>query len=80
MRFRIVAPARSWRHPPETRNATFLKVTWNGVVVHEGVEVRGPTRAALLGDESPTGPLMLQGDHGPVAYRNLRLRPVAGLS
>ena len=25
--------------------------------------------------KAPTGPLMLQGDHGPVAYRNLRLTP-----
>lgn len=27
-------------------------------------------------DERPSGPLMLQGDHSPVAYRNLRVRPV----
>jgi hypothetical protein len=62
----------------KTQNAIFLRVTWNGTVVHEQVEVRGPTRAALFADERPTGPLMLQGDHGPVAYRNLRLRPAAG--
>jgi hypothetical protein len=38
------------------------------------VEVSGPTRAAAFDDERAAGPLMLQGDHGPVAYRNLRLR------
>ena len=27
-------------------------------------------------DEKPRGPLMLQGDHGPVAYRNIWLRPI----
>jgi hypothetical protein len=26
--------------------------------------------------EKPTGPLLLQGDHGPVAFRNVRLRPL----
>jgi len=52
-------------------NACFLKVVHNGVVVHENEPVTGPTRAAAFGDEKPTGPLMLQGDHGPVAYRNL---------
>lgn len=57
-------------------NAKFVKVVHNGKVVHENVEVTGPTRAAAFGDEKPTGPLMLQGDHGPVAYRKLRLRPI----
>jgi len=58
-------------------NARFVKVVHNGKVVHENVEVTGPTRAATYGDEKPLGPLMLQGDHGPVAYRNLWLRPIA---
>jgi hypothetical protein len=60
----------------KTANARFVKVVHNGVVVHENVEVTGPTRAATFRDEKPTGPLMLQGDHGPVAYRNLWLRPL----
>ena len=52
-------------------NAKFVKVVHNGVVVHENEEVTGPTRAAAFNDEKPTGPLMFQGDHGPVAYRNV---------
>ena len=56
-------------------NARFVRVVHNGVVVHEDVEVTGPTRAALFNDESPTGPVMLQGDHGPVAFRRVVLRP-----
>jgi len=55
-------------------NAVFIKVVHNGQVVHENVEVTGPTRAAAFGDEKPKGPLMFQGDHGPVAYRNIRIR------
>jgi hypothetical protein len=55
-------------------NARFVKVTHNGKVIHENVELTGPTRAAALEDEKPTGPILLQGDHGPVAYRNLRVR------
>jgi len=57
-------------------NACFVQVKYNGVVVHENVELTGPTRASTYQDEQPTGPLMLQGDHGPVAYRNITLRPV----
>jgi hypothetical protein len=59
-------------------NAKFVKVVLNGKVVHEHVEVTGPTRAAAYNDERATGPLMLQGDHGPVAYRNVWLRPITG--
>jgi sugar phosphate isomerase/epimerase len=58
-------------------HARFEKVLHNGVLVHEDVEVTGPTRAARFEsekDEGPAGPLQLQGDHGPVAYRNLRVR------
>ena len=56
-------------------NARFEKVVHNGVVIHEDVELSGPTRAGAYNDEKATGPLMLQGDHGPVAYRNIRIEP-----
>jgi hypothetical protein len=56
-------------------NARFVRVLHNGKLVHENAEVTGPTRAAAFSDEKPIGPLMLQGDHGPVAYRNIKVRP-----
>ena len=55
--------------------ARFEKVVHNGIVIHEDVELTGPTRASTYNDEKPLGPLMLQGDHGPVAYRNILLEP-----
>ncbi len=60
----------------KTENAQFILVKHNGRTVHENVEVTGGTRACMDRDEAPLGPLMLQGDHGPVAYRNLWLKPV----
>jgi hypothetical protein len=57
-------------------NARFLKVTHNGQVVQENIEVPRPTCAAHWLDEKPLGPLMLQGDHGPVAYRNIWIKKV----
>ena len=57
-------------------NARFVKVVHNGKVIHENVELSGPTRATLWEDEKPAGPIRLQGDHGPVAYRNLRVKAV----
>ncbi|MBM4154772.1 MAG: DUF1080 domain-containing protein [Lentisphaerae bacterium] len=61
----------------KTANARFVKVVHNGTVIHENEEVTGPTRASTWNDEKPLGPLMLQGDHGPVAYRNLKVRTLA---
>jgi sugar phosphate isomerase/epimerase len=60
-------------------NARFEKVVHNGIIVHEDVELSGPTRAGAYNDEKPAGPLILQGDHGPVAYRNIRIEPAGPL-
>jgi len=60
----------------KVENARFVKVMHNGRVIHENIEVTGPTRSAAFDDEKPTGPIMLQGDHGPVAFRRIILKPV----
>ena len=56
-------------------NARFEKVLHNGILVHRDIEVTGPTRASAYNDEKPVGPLMLQGDHGPVGYCNIWVAP-----
>ena len=58
-------------------NARFVEVVLNGTTVQQDVEVTGPTRAAAFDDEKPTGPLMIQGDHGPVAIQNIRYKVYA---
>jgi len=58
----------------KTRNARFENVIHNGKLVQNDVELFGPTRVGLA--EQARGPLRLQGDHGPVAFRNLRIRPL----
>lgn len=60
----------------KTANATFVKVELNGTVIHENVQVQGPTPSCLTGKEAPTGPIMFQGDHGAVAYRNIKVTPL----
>ena len=52
-------------------DAQFRKVVLNDVVIHEHVSVSGPTRSSVANDEVPMGPLMIQGDHGPVAFKNM---------
>jgi len=56
------------------KNARFKKVVLTGIVVHKNVEATGPTRSSLDDLEEPLGSLMLQGDHGPVAYRNIKIK------
>jgi hypothetical protein len=59
----------------KTANARFVKVVLNGQVVHENVEVQYPTgHAWRLQKETASGPLLLQGDHGPVAFRHVRIQ------
>lgn len=60
----------------KTANAVFVKVQLNGTVIHENVEMKGPTPGGVTGKEAATGPLMFQGDHGPVAYRNIKVTPL----
>jgi hypothetical protein len=59
--------------------ARFLRVLFNGVPVQKNVEVEGPTRAALSLPEGTQNALMIQGDHGPVAFRNVYVRPLRPL-
>jgi hypothetical protein len=58
-------------------NARFVKVTLNDQVIHENVEPKGSTGGGVTGKEHPTGPLMFQGNHGPVAFRNIKIKPLA---
>lgn len=60
----------------KTENAKFLKVVYNGLSVQENVEIDGPTRSAMNLPEAATNPIMLQGDHGQVAFRNIYYRPL----
>lgn len=53
-------------------NARFNYVDLNGVRIHENVEVPLPTGGPIENNEKPLGPLMIQGDHGPVAFRNVK--------
>jgi len=55
-------------------NAKFNLVQLNGVIIHDNLEVPLPTGGPIDKREVPTGPLMIQGDHGPVAFRNIRYR------
>jgi hypothetical protein len=57
-----------------------ITVVWNGVKVHDNVEITGPTAASLGGPMVKEGPIMLQ-DHGSkVRYRDLWIVPLRAAS
>ena len=57
----------------KTSNARLLKVVLNGALLHENLDLTGPTGGPISEQEAATGPFLIQGDHGPVAFRNFRI-------
>jgi hypothetical protein len=60
----------------KSADARLVKVALNGQVIHEDVALKTPTGHAWHNKEVARGPLLLQADHGPVAFRNIRVRPL----
>jgi hypothetical protein len=54
------------------QNAMFKKVILNGILIHENIEVLGVTRGAVSQQEVASAPILVQGDHTQVAFKNLR--------
>jgi hypothetical protein len=54
-----------------------VTVVFNGKTIIGDQTIPGITGGALDSDEGAPGPIFLQGDHGPVLYRNLVITPVA---
>ena len=61
----------------KTTNARVLRILLNEVLIQDSVELGGPTGSHLNVPEAPANPLMLQGDHGPIAFRNIYIRPLS---
>jgi sugar phosphate isomerase/epimerase len=72
----IFRAARFDANGKKIANACFVKVYQNGTLIHDNVEVSGPTRGSMYPQDRKTGPILLQGDHGPVAFRNIWVIPI----
>jgi hypothetical protein len=53
-----------------------VTVVWNGEKVIDDAEIAGVTGGSLDGKVLEPGPILLQGDHGKVSYRNIRIKPL----
>jgi len=74
----VLTPPRFDATGRKTANARIERVLLNDVLLHEGIELSGPSLGAPLADqpEAAGGPLVLAGTRGPVALRQLMVRPV----
>ncbi|MCK4879402.1 MAG: DUF1080 domain-containing protein [Bacteroidales bacterium] len=69
-------PAGEWQKMDITLYKRYLTVTLNGKTIIDNQPIKGVTGGALTSDEFSPGPILLQGDHGKVSYRNIVLTPV----
>lgn len=70
-----VKPAGEWNRVEVTLVGYRVTVVVNGQTTLDGELLPGITGGALDCDETAPGPILLQGDHGPVSYRNIVLTP-----
>ena len=69
-------PAGEWNQLEAHYVGDTLTVKLNGQVVIDNQKIAELTGGALPGGVDDPGPLMLQGDHGKVWYRNIKVRPL----
>lgn len=69
-------PAGEWQTMEMTLVDRHMTVVLNGTTIIDNQPLLGCTGGALFSDESRSGPILLQGDHGPVSFRNIVVRPV----
>lgn len=62
-----------WQSYDVTLVGRQLTVALNGKTVIADREIPGPTGGAIDSNEGMPGPLFLQGDHGPIEYRNITI-------
>ena len=69
--------ADAWQTFDVTLVGRRVTVDLNGKTIIGDQTIPGITGGALDSDEAAPGPIFLQGDHGPVRYRNLVITPAA---
>jgi hypothetical protein len=71
----VAKEAGEWQSYDVTLVGRLVTVVLNGKTVICSQEIPGITGGALDSKEGEPGPLLIQGDHGPIEYRNIILTP-----
>ena len=70
----VSKPGGEWQSVEATIIGNKITVIQNGVKIHDNVEVTKGTGGELDNNHDQPGPIFLQGDHGTVSFRNLRIK------
>jgi Domain of Unknown Function (DUF1080) len=71
-------PAGQWQTVDARIRGDQVTVVLNGTRIIRDAALTHPTGGALDDQVGEPGPIMLQGDHGPISFRNIRVRPMGG--
>ncbi|HNQ73322.1 MAG TPA: DUF1080 domain-containing protein [Verrucomicrobiota bacterium] len=70
----VSKPGDQWQSVEATIIGNRITVTQNGIKTHDNVEIHKGTGGELDHHYDQPGPILLQGDHGTVWFRNLRIK------
>jgi hypothetical protein len=71
----VVKGPGEWQTYDITLVGRLVTVVFNGKTVICNAEIPGITGGALDSREGEPGPIYLQGDHGPIEFRNIMITP-----
>jgi len=70
----ISKPGGEWQTAEATIVGNKITVIMNGVKIHDNVECKKATGGELDNKVDDPGPILLQGDHGTVSFRNIMIK------
>ena len=70
----VTKPGGEWQSVEATMIGNRITVIMNGVKIHDNVVCDRPTGAEIDGRVNEPGPIFLQGDHGTVSFRKIRIK------
>ena len=72
----VAKPAGEWQVYDITLIGRRVTIVANGKTIINNQNIPGMTGGALDNNEADLGPLLIQGDHGPIEFRNILITPV----
>ena len=70
----VSKPSNEWQTVEATMIGNRITVVQNGVKIHDNVECNIATGSEIDRNLNAPGPIFLQGDHGTVSFRNIRIK------
>ncbi len=73
----VAKAAGEWQTYDITLIGRRVTIVANGKTIIDSQNIPGMTGGALDNDEAAPGPILIQGDHGPVEFKSIEITPIA---